>query len=53
MDGFFDQNVFNEPVTPAVILEKEFKEEMTVYAKWNLINYTLTYVLNEGINHQG
>ncbi|MCR4643588.1 MAG: leucine-rich repeat protein [Lachnospiraceae bacterium] len=28
-------------------------EDFTVYAKWNLIRYTITYVLNEGTNSEG
>ncbi len=44
-------------------LEPEFRTEITsvegmtddftVYAKWNLIKYTITYVLNEGTNSDG
>ena len=47
---FFDQE-FSSPVTVTGILANGLTSNITVYAKWEPITYTLSYVLNGGENH--
>ena len=50
-DGwFFDQDTLSEEVTPTAWIAKGIKEDVTLYAKWQINTYTITYVLNEGTN---
>ena len=50
-DGwFFDQDTLTDKVTAASWVSKNIKEDITLYAKWSINTYTITYVLNEGTN---
>lgn len=51
-DGwFFDQTTLTEEVTPTSWISRNIQENITLYAKWSLNSYNVTYVLNDGINH--
>ncbi len=48
---FFDQDTFEVPLTSTSWVDQEIKDDVTLYAKWAYITYSLTYELNGGTNH--
>ena len=47
---FWDDDTFETPFTANSLMDAPLSTEMTVHAKWNPIFYSITYVLNGGIN---
>ena len=45
-DGWFT----NVSLDSSFAVTEDIKESITLYAKWNIVNYTITYYLDEGIN---
>ncbi|MFA5544005.1 MAG: InlB B-repeat-containing protein, partial [Bacilli bacterium] len=45
-DGWFT----NVSLDSSSAVTEDIKESITLYAKWNIVNYTITYYLDEGIN---
>ncbi|MBU1093219.1 MAG: InlB B-repeat-containing protein [Firmicutes bacterium] len=46
---FWDNGIFSEPLIESAIEDTYIQDIMVVYAKWDLINYTITYELDGGI----
>lgn len=49
---FFDQNQFSEPILEVSWINREIKEDITVYAKWDIKRFAIIYQLNGGVNDQ-
>ena len=48
LEGWFTDSLFMQKITE---IPAENTEDVTVYAKWKLHTYTVTYHLNGGVNH--
>ncbi|MBN2605347.1 MAG: InlB B-repeat-containing protein [Bacilli bacterium] len=50
-DGwFFDEDTFLEPFTTDSFIQEKLTDDITVYAKWQMIEYQITYELFFGMN---
>lgn len=49
---FFDKEVLSDEVTKKSFLEESLLNNITVYAKWELDKYAITYNLNGGTNSE-
>lgn len=50
-DGwYFDQDLFEQPLTSTSWIDLEITSDVTLYAKWNIQTYTITYMLDGGTN---
>lgn len=47
-DGWYQDSVLTNPWD---FTKDTVDNSMTLYAKWNVVKYTITYLLNDGVNH--
>lgn len=49
---YMDEN-YTTPFTSDSLLNKDLDSDLKIYAKWNVINYAITYHLDDGVNASG
>jgi len=51
-DGwYFDDDLFEQPLTSTSWIDLEITSDVTLYAKWDIVTYTITYMLDGGTNN--
>lgn len=50
---FFDQTTFANPFTSTSWIDQEVNDDVTLYAKWTINQYTIMYALDGGTNASG